>query len=141
MKRLNIILFIAGAAFSLLLLIPAVTAMTAGWGHGKRLQGMNLTPDQQTKAQQIFQQAREQVLQVLTPEQRDALKSAHGSPSAAFQSLNLSDDQKARIKAIHDDARAKAQAIKDNSSLSDADKRAQLRDLRQATRGSINPGS
>src|SRR5271165_4222848 len=46
-----------------------------------------------------------------------------------FAGLNLSDDQKAQIKKIHEDARAKAEAVKSDTSLSDADKGAKLKEI------------
>lgn len=47
-----------------------------------------------------------------------------------FAGLNLTDDQKAQIKQIREDAKAKADAVKGDKSLSDADKSAKLRAIR-----------
>lgn len=44
-----------------------------------------------------------------------------------LEGLNLTDDQKAQIKKIHEDARAKADAVSADTSLSEADKQAKLR--------------
>ena len=50
----------------------------------------------------------------------------HGDPYAG---LNLTDDQKTQIKKIHMDAKSKADAIMADSSLSDADKQAKVREI------------
>lgn len=52
--------------------------------------------------------------------------SGHGK---MLESLNLTDDQQAQINKIREDAKAKAQAVKTDSSLSDADKRAKIRTI------------
>ena len=44
-------------------------------------------------------------------------------------SLNLTDDQQAQINKIREDAKAKTEAVKTDSSLSDADKRAKIRTI------------
>jgi len=49
-----------------------------------------------------------------------------------FAGLNLTDDQKAQMKKIHEDAKAKADAVKADSSLSDADKRAKVKAIHHA---------
>ncbi|MGI4788672.1 MAG: Spy/CpxP family protein refolding chaperone [Janthinobacterium lividum] len=48
--------------------------------------------------------------------------------------LNLTDAQKAQMKPILMSARQQSKAIKDNTALSDADRKAQLKDLRKSTR-------
>lgn len=60
-----------------------------------------------------------------------------------FAGLNLSDDQKARIKKIREDAKAKAGAVMADSSLSDADKQGKVKairmDARKQTREVLTP--
>jgi Spy/CpxP family protein refolding chaperone len=48
--------------------------------------------------------------------------------------LNLTDDQKAQIKQIRQDAKAKADAVKADASLSNADKRAKLKAIHRDAR-------
>jgi protein CpxP len=48
-----------------------------------------------------------------------------------FAGLNLTDDQKAQIKKIHEDAKMKSDAVKADSSLSEADKKTKVRTIRQ----------
>ena len=54
----------------------------------------------------------------------------HGEGMFAF--LNLTDDQKAQIKKIHEDAKAKADAVKADTALTDADKKAKFRAIRKS---------
>ena len=53
--------------------------------------------------------------------------------------LNLTDAQKAQLKPILQSARQQAKAIKDNTALSDADRKSQLKDLRKSTRSQVLP--
>jgi periplasmic protein CpxP/Spy len=48
-----------------------------------------------------------------------------------FAGLNLTDDQKAQIKKIREDAKMKSDAVKADTSLSDADKKAKMKTIRQ----------
>ncbi|HUL17459.1 MAG TPA: hypothetical protein VLV88_15785 [Terriglobales bacterium] len=60
-----------------------------------------------------------------------------------LQGLNLTDDQKAQIKKIHEDARSQMDALRADTSLSDADKQAKMRAIHRATmqqvRGVLTP--
>ena len=47
-----------------------------------------------------------------------------------FAGLNLTEDQKAQIKKIHETAKAKADAVMANTSLSDADKQSKVKHIR-----------
>jgi len=49
-----------------------------------------------------------------------------------YEGLNLTDDQKAQIKKIHEDAKAKAEAVKADASLSEADKQAKIKEIHHA---------
>lgn len=52
---------------------------------------------------------------------------AHEHREDRFAGLNLTDDQKAQIKKIHEDAKAKADSVMANTSLSEADKQAKVK--------------
>jgi len=54
-----------------------------------------------------------------------------------FAGLNLTEDQKAQIKKIHEDAKAKADAVKANTSLSDADKQAKVKEIHRAAKKEV----
>ena len=68
---------------------------------------------------------------------------AHGHGESLFAGLNLSDDQKAQIKKIHEDARAKADAVKVDSLLSATDKQAKIKEIHRSAmtqaRGVLTP--
>jgi Spy/CpxP family protein refolding chaperone len=55
----------------------------------------------------------------------------------AFKDLNLTADQQEKIKTISKDSKTKADAIKNNASLSEDDKKKQLKELRETTQKSI----
>ncbi len=57
-----------------------------------------------------------------------------GHGDKMFADLNLTDDQKAQIKKIREDAKAKADAVKADTTLSDADKKAKFREIRKSAR-------
>lgn len=56
----------------------------------------------------------------------------HKHGAGMFADLNLTDDQKAQIKKIHEDAKAKADAVKADTALTDADKKAKFRAIRKS---------
>jgi periplasmic protein CpxP/Spy len=51
--------------------------------------------------------------------------------------LNLSDDQKAQMKKIHEDAKSQIDAVKNDSSLSDGQKQAKIQQIHQGTRKQV----
>ena len=55
-----------------------------------------------------------------------------GHGDKLFADLNLTDDQKAQIKKIHQDAQSKADAVRSDSSLSDPDKKTKVREIRKS---------
>ena len=65
--------------------------------------------------------------------QGQAMHGKHGDQNAMMANLNLTDDQKVQIKQIHEGMRSKAEAVKNDSSLSADQKEAKIRDLRRDT--------
>jgi Spy/CpxP family protein refolding chaperone len=61
-----------------------------------------------------------------------------GGLQAAVESLNLTDDQKAKVKDIFADAKTKHQAVANDTSLSDDQKKAKLKELREGTLTKLN---
>ncbi|WP_147314037.1 hypothetical protein [Deminuibacter soli] len=61
-------------------------------------------------------------------------KAHHKNP---FRELNLTKDQNDKIKAISQDGKAKRQEIMNNTALSDADKKQQLKALHNSNRKAI----
>ncbi|PYK95863.1 MAG: hypothetical protein DME36_00440 [Verrucomicrobia bacterium] len=62
----------------------------------------------------------------------------HGGLQAAVESLNLTDDQKAKVKDIFADAKTKKQAVSSDASLSEEQKKAKLKELHSATMAKLN---
>lgn len=57
---------------------------------------------------------------------------------AAVESLNLSDDQKAKVKDIFADARTKREAVFTDTTLSDDQKKAKMKELHEGTLAKVN---
>jgi periplasmic protein CpxP/Spy len=64
------------------------------------------------------------------PDKQGSHMRGHGEK--LFADLNLTDEQEAQIKKIHEDAKTKADAVKADSALSDADKKTKLREIRKS---------
>jgi len=56
-----------------------------------------------------------------------------GRMQAMLDKLNLTDDQKPKVKAVMDDQREKMMALRDDSSLSQEDRRAKFKAISDAT--------
>jgi periplasmic protein CpxP/Spy len=62
----------------------------------------------------------------------------HGGLQAAVESLNLTDDQKVKVKDIFADAKTKRQAVSSDASLSDEQKKTKMKELHGATMAKLN---
>jgi len=62
----------------------------------------------------------------------------HGGLQAAVESLNLTEDQKAKVKDIFAEAKAKHQAVSSDTTLSDDQKKAKAKELHSATMAKLN---
>src|SRR5260370_15846386 len=62
----------------------------------------------------------------------------HGGLQAAVESLNLTDDQKAKVKDIFADAKTKKQAVSSDTSLNEEQKKAKMKELHSATMAKLN---
>ena len=62
----------------------------------------------------------------------------HSGLQAAVESLNLTDDQKAKVKDIFADAKTKRQAVSNDASLSDDQKKAKMKELHSGTMAKLN---
>jgi|GEM_PF-4671176 len=118
--------------------------------HKSRQHGnvLNLTADQQAKIKELRKTEKEQERAILTPEQQakqDSLfashkqhfakgRQGHRRGHAAFAKLNLSDQQKARLKTLHQTQKGKITAVKSNTNLSDQEKRQQITAIRKESR-------
>jgi Spy/CpxP family protein refolding chaperone len=61
-----------------------------------------------------------------------------GGLQAAVESLSLTDDQKAKVKDIFVDAKAKHQALANDTTLTDDQKKAKLKELHEGTLAKVN---
>jgi Spy/CpxP family protein refolding chaperone len=61
-----------------------------------------------------------------------------GGLEAAVQSLNLTDDQKAKVKDIFADAKNKKQAVSSDTSLSEEQKKAKMKELHSGVMAKLN---
>ena len=62
----------------------------------------------------------------------------HGGLQAAVESLNLTDDQKAKVKDIFADAKTKKQAVSSDASLSEEQKKAKMKELHTSIMAKLN---
>jgi periplasmic protein CpxP/Spy len=84
---------------------------------------LNLTADQQAQMEQIHQDTRSQIDNILTAEQKAQLEAARenggaprrgenrGMPGRGFDSLNLTDEQRSQIESVRSAAKEKMDAI------------------------------
>lgn len=111
----------------------------------KQVRDSNMTPEQkQAQIQDLRKGMRSKIMAVLTPEQQQKAKKMwqQGAPQRekfqqALKSLNLTPDQQTQIAAIRKQSAQEAQAIKQDTSLSDTARQAKLQDLRKNTREQI----
>jgi len=119
MKKLSLLL--PGAIALLLSATPVLVAhaqSTPTAPTGQRMQKqnrLNLTDAQKAKLKTIRENTRQQIEGVLTSEQRAKLQAERGQQGMkrgqGWKSLNLSDDQKARIKAIRQASRTQMDSV------------------------------
>ena len=65
-------------------------------------------------------------------------KGMHDKMQAALDSLNLTDDQKAKVKDILADAKTKRQAVVSDTSLNEEQKRAKMKELHEGMTSKLN---
>jgi Spy/CpxP family protein refolding chaperone len=66
-------------------------------------------------------------------------KGMHGGGlQAAVESLNLTDEQKAKVKDIFADAKTKSQAVSSDTTLSDEQKKAKMKELHSGIMAKLN---
>jgi Spy/CpxP family protein refolding chaperone len=88
------------------------------------LKGLNLTDDQKAKVKDLHKEVHEKLMAILTPEQREQLKQkcpatkpqhhAMGLPWDVLKGLNLTDDQKAKVKELRKEYGPKFKAAADS---------------------------
>jgi periplasmic protein CpxP/Spy len=74
-----------------------------------------------------------------TPQTAGKEMAMHGGGlQAAVESLNLTDDQKAKVKDIFADAKTKKQAVSSDTSLNEEQRKAKMKELHSATMAKLN---
>ncbi|HEY9880909.1 MAG TPA: hypothetical protein V6D29_20795 [Leptolyngbyaceae cyanobacterium] len=97
--------------------IPAAMAQTTvsqEQGNRQELNRLDLTSEQQAQMDQIRQDVRSQIADVLTPDQKARVQEgrANGeSPREIFESLDLSADQRSQLQDIRQSARSRAAEV------------------------------
>lgn len=83
--------------------------------HGRnKLNKLNLTPEQQEQMQRIKQSQREQINNILTPEQKARLEAARENREnrrQVFESLNLTEEQQAQIQEVRRASKQQMESI------------------------------
>jgi Spy/CpxP family protein refolding chaperone len=141
MKRMKLIGVVA-LAIGLLVAVAAI-ANAQMMQHGRMgfrgrcgafmrgIHRLNLTDTQKQQARQIAEQAKKDALAVLTPQQQQQVQQFMQKRS---QRLQLTQEQRDKIKALHQDARAQIEKVKANTQLTPDQKRDQIRAICQSTR-------
>jgi|SRR3974377_163630 len=70
--------------------------------------------------------------------QADQKKMMHDKLQETINELNLTDDQKSKIKDIFTDAKSKREAIFNDASLTDDQKKAKMKELHTGTMAKVN---
>jgi len=99
-----------------------------------------LTQDQKKeKLQTLRAGTRDQIKGILTPDQVQAFELRKANHKARMEAkLGLTEDQKTKLKATMQSARTQRQAVLGNTSLSYADKAAQLKQIRESTKTQLS---
>lgn len=109
-------------------------------------QNENITvKEQKERRQAIVSQHQTQIDAILTTEQKSKMQELKGSFRPGrndkgmvrgdrmdrFKSLNLTDEQQNRMKTINEDFKTRIQSVQNNSSLTDVQKKEQLKSLHE----------
>ncbi|MEL6603073.1 MAG: hypothetical protein AAFP20_07590 [Cyanobacteria bacterium J06614_10] len=105
-----------GSLFALAMLIAPLSTVASAQAEGGRrgghhLEQLDLSEAQTEQIEAIRADAREQIGDVLTSEQRATLENSEGRGRRAFRELDLSEDQRNEIRAIHEDSREQVNEI------------------------------
>ncbi|MHB0935085.1 MAG: hypothetical protein ACYDCO_03640 [Armatimonadota bacterium] len=105
--------------------------------------GLQLTPEQKTKAREIFRQAKKDAAAVFTPEQRQQMTQMrrqhgrmgrlHARRGQSRQLQRLTPEQQEKIQAIRKDARAQIEAV-NNEKLTRQERMTKLQAIHRSAR-------
>ncbi|WP_039131756.1 hypothetical protein [Flavihumibacter sp. ZG627] len=123
--------------------------MHHGNGEGGRMKGIELTEAQKVKMEALRKEHREEMMAILTPEQRQQLEKQKAERSVKRQKmsgarmekmktqLNLSADQSAKMDQLNKDFQAKTNLIKANETLAQEEQRKQMKALAEEHRSNM----
>lgn len=90
--------------------------------------------EKRSRIREIQQSSRQQSMAVLTPEQQQILSSRSRGDGRRGADLGLSDEQKQGMKTIRQTEREQIEAVRNNSSLTDEERRSRIQSIRQISR-------
>lgn len=149
MKLKNVSLIVGAIALSLTATIPAVNAQTTSSSlvaqappqKGQFEQRLGLTDTQKSQIASIRRNTRAEMEKILTAEQREQIQTAmqnrQRGGKRAFSSLNLTEEQKTRMREIKQSEKQQIEAL-----LTDEQKQQwqKIREEKRARRQQRNPG-
>lgn len=118
--KIKLVPLLAGATLLTLGFTTTMVNAQRGEGQGRpprmeRLQSeLNLTDAQRTQFEQLHQRTREQIKNILTSEQQQAVESAIAqgqNPRQAMRSVNLTEEQRQQMRSIRQQTREQMQNL------------------------------
>ena len=116
---------------------------------GRMLQDLNLTADQQARIQQIHEETRAAMDQILTPTQRQQLQEAKAQAQAnpgqwkqrrgMKQALNLTEEQKTRMRELRQAAKERVSAVLTDEQRQQLQEKKQMRQQRRQQQQNNQP--
>ncbi|GAO41515.1 hypothetical protein [Flavihumibacter petaseus] len=153
MKRI-IALALVIAGFQVAMAQDSTISKRPHHGHHPRgeygLSQLHLTPEQRQQLDKLQKEHKEKMMAILTPEQKakleqqrkeranDRQKHRGASISKMKETLQLTDDQAAKMKSIREDHKKQAELIRANSTLAEGERLAQLKKLSADKRSEVN---
>lgn len=118
-------------------------------GEGGHMKGIELTQAQKVKMEALRKEHKEEMMAILTPEQRQQVENQKAERSMKREKmsadrmdkmksqLNLSTDQSTKMEQLNKDFKAKADLIKANETLAKEEQRKQMKALAEEHRSNM----
>ncbi|MFT4022771.1 MAG: hypothetical protein QM664_03175, partial [Flavihumibacter sp.] len=108
--------------------------------HGKRAPfgDLELTAEQKSQMAQLRKEQHEKMMAILTPEQKAKLAQKKNDRHNLKETLKLTDEQADKMKVLNDRYREQARLIRANTTLAEAQQKAQLKKLSAEHRSEVN---
>lgn len=99
----------------------------------------SLTQEQKKEQlKELKKNQKEKSESILTPEQKEKVKQGKENWGKGNKGLNLSDEQKEKMKGIKEESKTKKTEIMNNTTLSDTQKKEQLKDLKKDQKNKVS---